>query len=237
MNILVTGAARGIGYASVKEFASRGNHNIIALSRNKTRLDELAEECNKSFTSSKVLPFFMDLEGQQSEFSALFEYVNDKFGHLEILLNNAGYLINKPFANLLVEDERKMWVINYLAPSILIRNLLALIGTEGKGHVVNISSMGGVQGSVKFAGLSSYSASKASLATLTECLAEEYKECNVSFNCIALGAVQTEMLEEAFPGYKARMSAPDFAAYLVDFCLTGMNYCNGKILPFSLTQP
>jgi 3-oxoacyl-[acyl-carrier protein] reductase len=237
MNILVTGAARGIGFASVKEFASRGNHNIIALSRNNARITELASLCNNLFASSKVFPYCMDLESEANEFSALFDYISDNFGHLEVLLNNAGYLLNKPFKNIKVEDERKMWAINYLAPSNLIRLLIPIMGTADKAHVVNISSMGGVQGSVKFPGLSSYSASKSALATLTECLAEEIKDSNIAFNCIALGAVQTEMLEEAFPSYKAKMSAADFAVYLSDFCLKGMNYCNGKILPFSLSQP
>jgi 3-oxoacyl-[acyl-carrier protein] reductase len=237
MNILITGAGRGIGFASVKEFASRGNHLIIALSRNSSRINELAGICNKLYPTSKVYPYCMDLESGKNEFIALRDFVVNSLGHLDILLNNAGYLVNKPFDSLDTEDERKMWSINYLAPSILSRLLLPIIGIKGKGHVVNISSMGGVQGSVKFPGLSSYSASKSALATLTECLAEEYKASDIAFNCIALGAVQTEMLEEAFPGYKANMNAEEFSVYLADFCLKGMYFCNGKILPYSLSQP
>ena len=237
MNILVTGAGRGIGFASVKEFASRGNHSIIALSRDKSRLDELAAYCNSSYPYSKVVPYCMDLEKDHAEFPILYNYLKKSFTHLDILLNNAGCLINKPFEAMKVEDETKMWAVNYLAPSTLIRHLIPIMGTSVKGHIINISSMGGVQGSAKFRGLSSYSASKSALATLTECLAEEYKTSNLAFNCIALGAVQTEMLREAFPLYNAKMTASDFAKYLVDFCLSGMNYCNGQILPFSLSQP
>jgi 3-oxoacyl-[acyl-carrier protein] reductase len=237
MNILVTGAGRGIGFATVKEFASRGRHNIIALSRNKTRINELASLCNDLFPLSRVYPYCMDLESGTKEFTELSDYFIKEFGHLDILLNNAGYLVNKPFELMGAEDEKKMWEINYMAPSRLIRLLISIMGIHAKGHVVNISSMGGVQGSIKFTGLSSYSASKSALATLTECLAEEFKNSNIAFNCIAIGAVQTEMLEEAFPSYKAKMNPDEFAVYLTDFCLNGMNYCNGKILPFSLSQP
>ena len=237
MNILVTGAGRGIGFASVKEFASRGNHSVIALSRNKSRINELSGLCKDLYPSSKVFPYCMDLEEETKEFISLFDYLKEAFGHLDILVNNAGYLVNKPFDKMQPEDERKMWTINYLAPSRLTRLLIPIMGIATKGHVVNIGSMGGVQGSVKFPGLSSYSASKSALATLTECLAGEFKDSNISFNCIAPGAVQTEMLEEAFPSYNAKMSAAEFAVYLADFCLKGMNYCNGKILPFSLSQP
>ena len=97
--------------------------------------------------------------------------------------------------------------------------------------------MGGVQGSVKYSGMAYYSASKAALATLTECLAEEYKERGIFFNCLAFGAVQTEMLTEAFPGYKAPITATEAAHFVVDFALTGHRYFNGKILPVSVTTP
>jgi NAD(P)-dependent dehydrogenase (short-subunit alcohol dehydrogenase family) len=97
--------------------------------------------------------------------------------------------------------------------------------------------MGGVQGSAKFAGLSAYSSSKAALCTLTECLAEELKLENISVNCLALGAVQTEMLSKAFPGYRAPLSASEMAEFIVQFARSGHYYFNGKILPVSSTTP
>ena len=103
--------------------------------------------------------------------------------------------------------------------------------------MVNISSMGGVQGSVKFPGLSAYSSSKGGLITLTELLAEEFKESGPAFNVIALGAVQTEMLEEAFPGYQAPISAGQMASYILEFALTGQKFYNGKVLPIASTTP
>jgi len=104
-------------------------------------------------------------------------------------------------------------------------------------HIVNISSMGGFQGSAKYAGLSYYSASKAALACLTECLANEFKEYGISMNCLALGSVQTEMFEEAFPGYKAPVDVKQMAEFISGFALTGHKFFNGKILPVAVGNP
>ena len=108
---------------------------------------------------------------------------------------------------------------------------------NAKGHVLNITSMGGVQGSAKFPGLSAYSSSKGALVILTELLAEEFKDSGPSFNALALGAVQTEMLEEAFPGYKAPVSAAQIGEYIIDFALNGHQFYNGKVLPISSSTP
>jgi NAD(P)-dependent dehydrogenase (short-subunit alcohol dehydrogenase family) len=105
------------------------------------------------------------------------------------------------------------------------------------GHVVTISSMGGVQGSMKFAGLSAYSSSKGAVITLTELWAEEFKETGPSFNVLALGAVQTEMLAEAFPGYVAPVTAIEMATYIQEFALHGHKMYNGKLLQVSNSTP
>ena len=97
--------------------------------------------------------------------------------------------------------------------------------------------MGGIQGSSKFAGLSGYSSSKGALITLFELLAEEYQPRGVSFNSLALGAVQTEMLEAAFPGITAPVSATQMGAYIARFVLEGHQFFNGKVLPVSSSTP
>jgi 3-oxoacyl-[acyl-carrier protein] reductase len=97
--------------------------------------------------------------------------------------------------------------------------------------------MGGIQGSSKFPGLAAYSSSKGALITLTEMLAEEYKESNISFNALALGAVQTEMLAEAFPGYQASTTAREMARFIADFALNGHQFFNGKVLPVAHSTP
>ncbi len=104
-------------------------------------------------------------------------------------------------------------------------------------HVVTISSMGGIQGSSKFPGLAAYSSSKGAVITLSELLAEEYKEQGVAFNVLALGAVQTEMLQEAFPGYQAPIYPNEMADYIKDFALNGNRFFNGKVLEVSSSTP
>ena len=97
--------------------------------------------------------------------------------------------------------------------------------------------MGGIQGSSKFAGLAAYSSSKGAIITLSELLAEEYKEQGISFNVLALGSVNTEMLQEAFPGYEAPLSAGEMANYIFDFTLTGNKFYNGKVLSVASSTP
>jgi NAD(P)-dependent dehydrogenase (short-subunit alcohol dehydrogenase family) len=97
--------------------------------------------------------------------------------------------------------------------------------------------MGGVQGSAKFPGLAAYSSSKAALANLSELLAEELKEKNIRVNCLALGAAQTEMLETAFPGYKAPVTAAEMAQWVGWFAINGHRFFNGKVLPVALSTP
>ena len=140
-------------------------------------------------------------------------------------------MVNKAFEDISLEEFEKIYKTNVMGVVGLTQKLLPFFHKNS--HVVNISTMGGVQGSVKFPGLSAYSSSKAAVITLTELLAEEFKETGPSFNVLALGAVQTEMLEEAFPGYKAPLSAKEMAQYIMDFSLTGNKYYSGKLLQVS----
>jgi len=131
----------------------------------------------------------------------------------------------------------KQFEINVFAPITLIQTLLPLLQKGKQPHVVNIGSMGGFQGSTKFKGLSAYSSSKAALACYTECLAEELRDSHISFNCLALGTVQTDMLNQAFPGYKANLSPEEAGKYIADFALTGQKFFNGKVIPVNTSTP
>ena len=159
------------------------------------------------------------------------------FPRVDALINNAGYLKQMQFAESSLEAVQQMFNINVYAAGFLTKELLPLLGKSELAHVVNVSSMGGFQGSSKFPGLSWYSASKAALASLTEVLAQEYSESSLRFNCLAIGAVQTEMLEEAFPGYQAPVQPDDMAEYFVNFALMGHKFFNGKVLPVALSTP
>ena len=228
MNIIITGAGKGIGFELVKKFASSGEHQIIALARDISKLNPLLN------TKSRIIPYTADIcKVDFPEQLALF--VTAKKFNIDILINNAGLMVNKPAESLSGNDFDNLFATNVKAPFLLIQSLLPYFSKPS--HIVNLGSMGGFQGSAKFKGLSLYSASKGALAILTECLAEEFTEKGIRVNCLALGAVQTEMLESAFPGYKAPMNAVEAADYIADFSLNGHRYFNGKIIPVSSSTP
>lgn len=225
MNILITGAGRGIGFECVQQLAAAG-HTVIAVSRN---VDAL-----KALNHPNIHSFSADISNA-ANVDALVVEIASAVVHLDALINNAGLLINQDFEDFDNADAHRIFEVNFFAPARLIQLLVPQL--KPGSHVVNIGSMGGYQGSSKFKGLAYYSASKAALANLTECLAEELKDREISVNCLALGSVQTEMLNEAFPGYKAQLTAAGAAEFISQFVLTGHKLFNGKILPVSITTP
>ena len=224
-NIIITGTSRGIGFELVHLFANQG-HNVLALSRNAQPVNNLHFE--------NITSLSFDLCNLE-DYKKVETFVSKEWNQVDILINNAGTLLNKPFAETTFEDFEQVYKTNVFGVSELTRVVLPFMKIDS--HVVTISSMGGVQGSMKFPGLAAYSSSKAAVITLTELWAEEYKETGPSFNVLALGAVQTEMLEEAFPGYQAPISAKEMANYMYDFALTGNKFYNGKVLQVSSTTP
>jgi len=233
MNIIITGASRGIGYELAKLFASDAKNKVVAVSRNRLKLEQLKRECRGATVYPAVVDF-SDKDFKRDITLQVLSHINT----VDILVNNAGALVNKPLEDLTAAEVENMFRVNVISQFEFLQALLPYMG-KGKlpTHIVNISSMGGLQGSMKFPGLSAYSASKAALATLTESLAEEFKDKNISVNCLMLGAVQTEMFEEAFPGEKSEMTPLLMAAYIRDFALTGANFFNGKIIPVAKGTP
>ncbi len=223
-NIVVTGAGKGIGYEMVKQFAENG-HQVMAVSRNLNRLKEL--------NLPGVYLFPCDIT--TVHMPELAEFVRTKLGTVDVLINNAGAILNKPFQEITLEEMQYTYNVNVFSVARIIQALLPIIYKDG--HIVNISSMGGFMGSAKFAGLSMYSSSKGALCTLSECLAEEFKEIGVRVNALCLGAVQTEMLSEAFPGYVAPVTPMDMASYIANFALSAHHFINGKCVPVSLSTP
>ncbi|WP_333661860.1 SDR family oxidoreductase [Chishuiella changwenlii] len=227
-NIIITGASRGIGYELAKQHLALGNR-VLTISRNVEKLKELetfAKEGQYQFIGIDLTDF--------NEIEKVLEAVKS-WEIVDVLYNNAGLCINKPFAEIKQEDLLQSWQINFMAPYRLIQLLLPKFKISS--HVVNVSTMGAVQGSVKFPGLSVYSSSKSATVNLTELLAEELKENGPRINAVALGAVQTEMLEEAFPGYIAPTQPCEMAEYLVEFGLNGWKYFNGKTQQASISTP
>ncbi|MFL9831848.1 SDR family NAD(P)-dependent oxidoreductase [Flavobacterium sp. ST-87] len=222
--IIITGTSRGIGFELALKFANAG-HQVLAISR------KIPQEliANENITCLSV-----DL-ANESDLVQVEQFLSSTWKQVDAVVHNAGSLICKPFETLTQTDFENVYKVNVFAVANLTRICIPFL--QKGSHVVTISSMGGVQGSLKFAGLAAYSSSKGAVITLSELLAEEYKERGIAFNVLALGAVQTEMLEEAFPGYQAPISAEGMATYIYDFTLNGNNYFNGKVLEVSTTNP
>lgn len=235
MNIIVTGASRGIGFETALLLCQQG-HNVIAIARNGAGLEKLQLATRSSHSDSRLMILSGDLTSEK-DVQELFYHAKSLNSRIDILINNAASIINKPFENISLEELRQIYEINVFAVFRLTQALLPLMGGHEVSHVVNISSMGGVQGSSKFPGLSAYSSSKAALAVLSELLAEELKEKNINVNCLALGATQTEMLTTAFPGFLAPVSAGKMAEWISWFALNGHSYFNGKVIPVSVSTP
>jgi NAD(P)-dependent dehydrogenase (short-subunit alcohol dehydrogenase family) len=223
-NIIVTGTSRGIGLELALQFAKAG-HQVLALSRKIPQ----ALLGNENISCLSV-----DLS-KESELQKVTDFLSSSWKHIDAVVHNAGSLLLKPFVETTHEDFESIYKVNVFGVANLTRICIPYL--QKGSHVVTISSMGGVQGSLKFAGLAAYSSSKGAVITLSELLAEEYKEQGISFNVLALGAVQTEMLAEAFPGYQAPITANEMAEYIFNFTLTGNKYFNGKVLPVSSTNP
>jgi len=226
-NIIITGASRGIGFEMVQLLAKQG-HQLLALSRNVASLHTL----QASYKNISVLEIDISDNNQLEQIA---EFIESDWKTVDVTIHNAGKLVNKPFSETSSQDFLDVYKVNVFAVAGLTKVLLPFL--KSGSHVVAISSMGGIQGSMKFPGLAAYSSSKGAVITLMELLAEEFKEQEIFFNTLALGAVQTEMLEEAFPGYKAPTSALEMANYIVNFALTGNQFYNGKVLQVSSSTP
>jgi NAD(P)-dependent dehydrogenase (short-subunit alcohol dehydrogenase family) len=223
-NIIITGTSRGIGYELALQFAAAG-HNVLAISRKIPQA--FIENQNISCLSVDI----SEING----LTAVKDLIESTWHKVDVLIHNAGALLLKPFAQISAEEFEYIYKVNVFGVAALNRVVLPFM--QQGSHVVTISSMGGVQGSMKFAGLAAYSSSKGAVITLSELLAEEYKEQGIAFNVLALGAVNTEMLQEAFPGYNAPLSPAEMADYIFNFALTGNKHFNGKVLQVSSSTP
>jgi 3-oxoacyl-[acyl-carrier protein] reductase len=224
-NIVITGTSRGIGFELAKQFAENG-YQVLALSRNTAPLSAVNHK------NIKVLS--VDISNAE-DLNKVTDFIKSTWKKVDVLINNAGKLINKPFTEISSEDFLEVYKVNVFGVAEITKLMIPFL--QKGSHVVTISSIGGIQGSIKFPGLAAYSSAKGAVITLSELLAEEYKEQQIAFNVLALGAVQTEMLEEAFPGYQAPLSASEMADYIYNFSLTGNKFYNGKVLQVSSSNP
>ena len=222
-NVIITGTSSGIGLELVKIF-SKEDFKVISLSRSDLSIKPLSgvRHINFDITDEKSVDNLIDI-------------IQNEYKNIDILINNAGKLINKPFKNISRDDLYSVFDVNVFGVFNLIQKLLPFF--KKNSHVVNISSVGGLVGSSKFPGLTAYSSSKGALNILTEVLAEEYAESGPKFNSLSLGSVNTPMLKEAFPGYSAKVNPDEMASFIFNFANTASSIFNGKVIPVSSTNP
>lgn len=234
MNVLITGATRGIGKQLLLKFLADGC-TVWAISKNAFTLTS-DEVLTKFVELKKLHPVNLDFTNLP-QVSTVCSNLAKQVSEMDIVINNSGLLLNESIENISLDQIENVYRVNVFSPFLIMQHFLPVMGKKNRGHIVNIGSMGGIQGSVKFAGLSIYSSSKMALGGLTECLAEEMKDKNISINCLAIGSVQTEMFSEAFPGFKAQQSPESMADFIYDFSLKAKNFISGKIIPVSVSTP
>ena len=220
--ILVSGTSSGIGYEICLK-ALKLKYKVISVSRYSKPLENIKGiDC-----------YSVDIT-DNDQLNNLVESLKSKKVNIDFLINNAGHLKNETFDKTSYESFKETYDVNVFGLAQITRLLLPIINKSG--HVINISSIGGVNGSKKFPGLSVYSSSKAAVIALTEVLAEEFPN-GPSFNVLALGAVQTKMLKAAFPEYVAQTNPNEMASYILDFALNGGKLFNGKLISVSNSTP
>ena len=243
MNIVITGASAGIGYETALHLLKNKENTVYAVSRDSVGLTSLENEFAASKSSGKLILCCGDA-GENSFLNDVIKKIETESESLQIIINNAGTLKYSSFELLTESDWEEIYRVNVFLPIKIIRTMLPLIkksemisSSVFRGHIVNISSIGGITGSVKFKGLSAYSSSKSAITVLSECLAEEFREYDIAVNSLALGSVDTKMFRAAFPDFTAAMGAEKMGSYIAEFAMTGMQYFNGKVLPVSLSTP
>lgn len=233
--ILITGASRGIGYEAAVALCAQGHH-VLAVSRNLEGLRQLEQRVHLDNSRAQLTLFPFDITDDQLE-ETLLPRLRQSVPRLDVLINNAGHLLRKPFESISPEEWHAVYKTNVYAPFRMTQLAVPLMKDSASPHIINIGSMGGFQGSARFPGLTAYSSSKSALAGLSEVLAEELKEKGIKVNCLALGAAQTAMLGEAFPGYQAPLTAAEMGGFLAWFAQNGQKFFNGKVLPVSVSTP
>lgn len=223
-NVIITGAGKGIGFALANKFLEEG-HRVIAISRNIEAL-------------KKIKPDHGELHAVSADITNTTQVVENILAiitSVDVLVNNAGAFLKKPFEQISIQEMEMVYKTNVFAPLKLIGELKKHFVSGA--HIVNIGSMGGVPGAMKFPGLSVYSSSKGALGILTECLQTELKEQNVAINCLAIGAVSTEMQQKAFPDYVPEVNSKQMAQYIFSYAIHANAVQMGQMVPLTKTNP
>lgn len=208
---IITGAGRGIGRATALRFAREGAR-LALFSRTSETLEETAAQIHA--TGGEALAIRGDV-AREEDVQALFKRVHETYGRVDILVNCAGVVAVKSFAEMDVETWDRVLNVNLRGTFLCCQLAFRQMQQQGGGVILNISSLSGVKGVEKFPGLSAYNVSKAGVASLTEILAVEGKPHNIRVAAVSPGAVDTEMLRQAAPHLRAGMTPEEMAEILL----------------------
>lgn len=248
-NLLIAGVSRGIGKAMVEAFLQSWETDrkqlYTGLKQNeKEQYKKLRIICISG--SGRAAPAFKTgpdciVEMHRVDFRdtdrlrAMFSELSARYETVHGMLINSGYLEKIDPDKISAEVLERVYRVNVFGPALLISSFWHNLSSGG-GHIVLLGSMGGVQGSVKFPGLSVYSSSKMALSGLGESLSAEVPE-GWSINTLAMGSVRTEMLHEAFPGYSGGIETDKVSAYIKGFFWTGPGVINGVTVSVRRSNP
>ena len=184
---LVTGGNRGIGRAISRGLADAGAEVVIA-GRSLTACEEVVKEIVQAGGKAVAAPTDM---GVQADRAHLIELIRERFGFLDILVNNAAVL--RPHVTLKITEEEldELISVNLKGPVFLSRDAVPLLEVRGNASIVNVSALGAFQ---PMAGIGGYSAVKAALVNWTATMAMEWASRGIRVNCLVPGPVATDMI-------------------------------------------
>ncbi|MCM2303980.1 MAG: SDR family oxidoreductase [Elusimicrobia bacterium] len=221
--VLITGGGSGIGAACAAEFLRRGR-NVVVVGRRAGRL--------KAVKGALALAGDVGDEGFARR---AFAAARRRFGSVDVLVNNAAHLVKKSFVDTTAAEWDEVMRTNLRGPFLFSREFLR--AAKPGGAIVNIGSLGGIQGTEKFPGLSAYTVSKYGISGLTAALAVEARALGVAVFCAAPGAVDTAMLRKAAPGLKAGAVPADVALVVADLAGSARpDLLSGAVIPLDTNR-
>ncbi len=235
--VLITGGSRGIGRATAYEFASRGYDVAINYVSNDERANEILSLIKKDF-NVKVKLYKADLSSE-SIIKQMVNKIYDDFGHIDVLVNNAGIAKDCEFSDKKVEDIDKILSINLVAPYLLAKYIAPKMVSQKYGKIINVSSNNANK--CFYPTSADYDMSKAGLNSLTHNMAIEYAPY-VNVNAVAPGWVKTDMLDSIYDDpevyesecqriLKHRFARPEDVAKLIAFLASDdAEYINSEII-------
>jgi 3-oxoacyl-[acyl-carrier protein] reductase len=230
--VIVTGSARGLGYAMAKAFAARGANVMVSGTGESVHavVDELKG------LGYKVAGFVGDLRSPEAA-QGLIDKTIEAFGTVDVLINNAGVVCDKPLVRMEEADWDKVIETNLKGTFLCTKAALKIMMKKRSGRIINMTSVVGLMGNV---GQANYAASKAGLIGFTKSIAKEYGGRGITCNAIAPGFIETQMTDSLPEGVKelylksiplGRYGTPEEVAELAVFLASdSAQYITGQVI-------